>query len=424
MLAGRYLLICLCIVLSPVIILTKPCHEVFRVMVLKLGSRHEWVRKSELRAMSVQCERVGGVNLSQGVCDLAVPQPVVEAAKAAIDRGDNSYSRHDGTRQLREALAEKYRRSAGLDVDPETNIVVSAGATGALYCACLALLEPGDEVLLFEPFYSYHQSTLVATQAVPVFVPTKAPDWTFSMDDLEKAVTARTRAIIVNTPSNPSGKVWSREEMERVAAFCERHDLFVFTDEIYEHFIFDGGEHVSAASLPGMWERTITISGLSKTFSITGWRIGYAICHEQWAKAIGNFSDLVYVCAPTPLQIGAAAGIVELGDAYFRNLADKYRQKREILCNGLIDAGLTPCVPQGAYYVLADVSMLPGEDSRARAMYLLEKTGVASVPGREFFKGEEGETIVRFCFAKEDDVLEDACRRLQALKTSEARAAG
>lgn len=393
-------------------------------MSLTLSSRHEWVRKSELRAMSVECERVGGVNLSQGVCDLAVPEPVVAAARAAIDAGDNSYSRHDGTRQLREALAGKYERNYGLSVDPETNIVVSAGATGALYCACLALLEPGDEVLLFEPYYSYHESTIAATQGVPVFVPTHAPDWSFSMDDLEKAVTSRTRAIIVNTPSNPSGKVWSREEMEYIAAFSARHDLFVFTDEIYEHFIFDGGEHISAATLPDMWERTITISGLSKTFSITGWRIGYAICDEKWAKAIGNFSDLVYVCAPTPLQLGAAAGIVELEDAYFNNLSDKYRKKREILCSGLSDAGLTPCIPQGAYYVLADVSSLPGADSKERALHLLEKTGVASVPGQEFFKGDAGDSIVRFCFAKEDDVLEDACNRLQALRSTPAQAAG
>ncbi|MDH4073172.1 MAG: pyridoxal phosphate-dependent aminotransferase [Gammaproteobacteria bacterium] len=392
-------------------------------MTLKLSSRHEWVRKSELRAMSVECERVGGVNLSQGVCDLAVPEPVARAAKAAIDAGHNSYSRHDGTRALRYALAEKYQRRAGLDVDPESNIVVSAGATGALYCACLALLEPGDEVILFEPYYSYHESTLIATEAKPVFVPTQAPDWSFSMDALERAVTKRTRAIIVNTPSNPSGKVWTRAELERIAEFSQRHDLFVFTDEIYEHFIFDDLEHVSAASLPGMWERTITISGLSKTFSITGWRIGYAICDQRWAGAIGNFSDLIYVCAPTPLQVGAAAGVVELDDAYFEKLAAKYRQKRELLCDALDEAGLTPHVPQGAYYVLADVSQLPGANSRDRAMYLLETTGVASVPGRSFFKGPEGETIVRFCFAKEDAVIEDACRRLASLRSRAGNAA-
>ena len=203
--------------------------------------------------------------------------------------------------------------------------------------------------------------------------------------------------------------------MEQIAAFCQKHDLFVFTDEIYEHFVFDGLEHISFASLPDMWDRTITISGLSKTFSITGWRIGYCICPANWAEAIGNFSDLVYVCAPTPLQMGAAAGLVELDDEYFQQLSAKYQAKRERLCNALADSGLTPCVPQGAYYVLADVSSLPGEDSKARAMYLLHETGVASVPGETFFTGPAGKTIVRFCFAKEDDVIEDACRRLDAL---------
>jgi aminotransferase len=393
-------------------------------MSLKLSSRHEWVRKSELRAMSVECERVGGVNLSQGVCDLAVPEPVVRAAKAAIDRGENSYSRHDGTGALRRALADKYQRRAGLDVDPETNVVVTAGATGALYCSCLALLEPGDEVILFEPYYSYHESTLIATEAVPVFIATKAPNWSFSMDDLEGAVSDRTKAIIVNTPSNPSGKVWTRAELEMIADFSERHGLFVFTDEIYEHFIFDDLEHISAASLPGMWERTITMSGLSKTFSITGWRIGYAICAEKWARAIGNFSDLIYVCAPTPLQIGAAAGVAELDDEYFAELAAKYRKKREVLCAALDKVGLTPCVPQGAYYVLADVSSLPGENSKERAMFLLEQTGIASVPGESFFKGAEGKGIVRFCFAKEDEVIEDACRRLQSLHDERSKKTG
>lgn len=391
-------------------------------MPLSLSSRHEWVRRSELRSMSVECEKVGGVNLSQGVCDLEVPEVVRNAAHAAIEAGQNSYSRHDGTAELRRAVATRYERLLGRDIDPETNVVVSGGATGALYCACLALLEPGDEVILFEPYYSYHESTLMATQAVPVYVPTGIPDWSISIDDLESAVGDKTRAIIINTPSNPSGKVWSRSELERVAAFCVKHDLTVFTDEIYEHFVYDGLEHVSFASLPGMWERTITISGLSKTFSITGWRIGYAVCPESWAAAIGNFSDLIYVCAPTPLQLGAAAGLMQLDDDYFRELATKYQAKREILCNALVDSALTPCVPQGAYYVLADVSSLPGRDSTERAMYLLHETGVASVPGETFFTGPEGKSIVRFCFAKEDEVIEDACRRLQALQGRTAAA--
>ncbi len=389
-------------------------------MPLKLSSRHEWVRRSELRSMSVECEKVGGVNLSQGVCDLEVPVAVREAAHAAIEAGQNSYSRHDGTVELRQAVANRYERLLDRAIDPETHVVVSGGATGALYCACLALLEPRDEVILFEPYYSYHQSTLMATQAVPVYVPTKMPDWSFSLDDLENAVSDKTRAIIINTPSNPSGKVWSRSELEKIAAFCNKHDLFAFTDEIYEHFVYDGLEHISLASLPDMWERTITISGLSKTFSITGWRIGYSVCREEWTAAIANFSDLVYVCAPTPLQIGAAAGLMQLDDDYFRQLAEKYQAKRERLCSALAESGLTPCIPQGAYYVLADVSSLPGNDSTERAMYLLHETGVASVPGETFLTGPEGKGIVRFCFAKEDEVIEDACRRLGALAAKAA----
>ena len=197
-------------------------------MPLSLSSRHEWVRRSELRSMSVECDKVGGVNLSQGVCDLEVPEPVRKAAHAAIEAGHNSYSRHDGTAALREAIVAKYLRLIGRDIDSETNVVVSSGATGALYCACLALLEPGDEVILFEPYYSYHESTLMATQAVPVFVPASLPDWSFSMEDLENALGEKTRAIIINTPSNPSGKVWGRAELEQIAAFCRKHDLFVF----------------------------------------------------------------------------------------------------------------------------------------------------------------------------------------------------
>ncbi|MEM9209585.1 MAG: pyridoxal phosphate-dependent aminotransferase [Pseudomonadota bacterium] len=380
---------------------------------MKLSSRHEWVQRSELRSMSVECERVGGVNLSQGVCDLTIPAPVRTAAKDAIDNGPNSYSRHDGVSSMRTAVAQYYQRRAGLDIDAESNVVVSAGATGALYCASLALLEPGDEVILFEPYYSYHRSTLVATGAVPVFVKTREPDWAIDFAAFEAAITDRTRAVIINTPSNPSGKIWTRDELTRMAALCAKHDLIAFTDEIYEHFLYDGLEHISPASLPGMWERSVTISGLSKTFSITGWRIGYCLATSEVAAAIGNFNDLIYVCAPTPLQIGAAAGLMQLDDDYFHQLANKYRQKRDRLCDVLAEVGLTPSIPQGAYYVLADTSALPGKNSTERAMYLLETTGVAAVPGQSFFTGTDGDAIARFCFAKEDDVIEDACRRLE-----------
>jgi aminotransferase len=382
-------------------------------MTLKLSARHEWVMQSEIRNMSIECDRVGGINLSQGVCDTEVPLDVRRGAQEAIDRGINTYTRYDGLPELRQAIADKQRRFTGMSLDPEREIIVSAGATGALYCACLALLNPGDEVIVFEPFYGYHISTLVATQAVPVYIRMMPPDWSFSQNALEKVRSPRTRAIIVNTPANPSGKVFTRDELEIIARFAEKFDLFVFTDEIYEHFLYDGRRHIAPATLPGMAERTITISGLSKTFSITGWRIGYCICNEKWAKVIGYFNDLVYVCAPAPLQMGVAKGLDSLGQEYYDGLSRMFAAKRDRICDALTKAGLKPYVPQGAYYVLADISRLPGENSKQRAMYLLHKTGVACVPGMAFYHDNAGEDLARFCFAKEDSVLDEACQKIK-----------
>jgi len=384
-------------------------------MALHLSARHEWVLQSEIRNMSIECDRVGGINLSQGVCDTEVPLEVREGAKRAIEEGMNTYTRYDGIDELREAIAWKQKKFYGLDVDAEREIVVSAGATGALYCACLALLDPGDEVILFEPFYGYHLSTVIATLAVPRFVKTVPPDWRFTEESLEACVTPRTRAIVVNTPANPTGKVLTRTELETIARIAVRHDLFVLTDEIYEHFLYDGRTHVAPASLPGMAGRTITISGFSKTFSITGWRIGYCICDSRWAQTIGYFNDLVYVCAPAPLQAGVARGVRALGTDYYRRIAEEHRRKRDRLCAALARAGLAPHVPEGAYYVLADMSRIPGTSSKERAMELLRRTGVAAVPGDAFFNGTGGETLARFCFAKKDDELEEACRRIERL---------
>ncbi len=379
---------------------------------LKLSSRHALVMQSEIRNMSIECDRVGGINLSQGVCDTEVPIEVRRGAQEAIDRGINTYTRYDGLPELRQAIADKQRRFTGMAVNPEGEVVVSDGATGALYCACLALLNPGDEVIVFEPYYGYHISTLAAAGAVPVYVRMEPPDWSFSRDALERARTPRTRGIIVNTPANPSGKVFTRPELEIVAQFAEKFDLFVFTDEIYEHFLYDGHRHIAPATLPGMAERTITISGLSKTFSITGWRIGYCLCDEKWAKVIGYFNDLIYVCAPAPLQMGVAEGLNALGDEYYDGLSRMYTAKRDRICDALTKAGLIPYIPQGAYYVLADISRLPGENSKQRAMYLLRKTGVACVPGMAFYHDNSGESLARFCFAKEDAILEEACQKI------------
>src|SRR5271169_3958077 len=241
---------------------------------LALSKRADHIVQSEIRVMSIECEKVNGINLAQGVCDTELPAPVAEGAKRAIERGMNSYTRYDGITELRGAIARKLRDYNGISADPDTQITVSAGSTGAFYAACLALLNPDDEVILFEPYYGYHVNTLLAVDAIPAYVTMQAPDWTFTAADLEKAVTPRTKAIMVNTPANPSGKVFSRTELEWIAEFAVRHDLFVFTDEIYEYFLYDGRRHVSPGSLPGMEERTITISGFSKTYSITGWRVG------------------------------------------------------------------------------------------------------------------------------------------------------
>jgi aminotransferase len=383
-------------------------------MKLKLSRRSEFIQKAEIRTMTIECERVNGINLAQGVCDTGVPECVIEGVHEAMASGLNSYTRHDGIAILREAIAEKLARENGICLNPETEIVVSAGSTGAFYCACLALLDPGDEVILFEPYYGYHLNTLEAVDAVARFVHLQPPDWSFSPEELEKAITPKTRGLMLCTPSNPCGKVFSVPELEIIRSLADRHDLFVFTDEIYEYILYDGAQHISPASI-GMLERTISVGGYSKTYSITGWRIGYAACAAKWAERIGYLNDLVYVCAPAPLQYGVAQGIQQLGPEFYEKMRQEYSRKRAMICDALSKAGLTPWPPRGAYYVLADASKLEGRTSKAKAMNLLERTGVASVPGEAFYHDDAGEQMLRFCFAKKDEVLQEACSRLSRL---------
>jgi aminotransferase len=380
-----------------------------------INQRMAALAHSEIRAMTQACIKANGLNMAQGVCDTPVPPLVLRAAAQALERGKNVYSRFDGLPELRKAIAKKLGEYNGIVADPETDVTVSAGATGSFHCACLALLNPGDEVILFEPYYQYHISALLAVEAVPVMVKMRVPDWTFSTAEVERAITPRTKAIIVNSPGNPSGKVFSRQELESIAATAKQHDLFAFTDEIYEYFLYDGRTHVSFATLPGMADRTITIGGYSKTFSITGWRIGYSVAAARWAQAIGAMNDLLYVCAPTPLQAGVAVGIQELQESFYRDLARDYERKRDRFCQALAKAGLTPSIPQGAYYVLADASRLPGITGKERAMSLLETIGLAGVPGEAFFSGAEGRQFIRFSYAKIDSDIDDACQRLARL---------
>ena len=372
--------------------------------------------QSEIRAMNVACAAINGINMAQGVCDTDPPHPVVESAINAIRDGQNIYTRLDGITPLREAIAQKLASFNNITANPEGEILVTSGATGAMYCTLQALLNPGDECLIFETFYGYHLLTLRSQRITPVTVPLDAPDWILDLDRLRAAVTPRTRAIILNTPANPSGKVFTLAELELLAGFAIEHDLFVFTDEMYEYFLYEGARHLSIAALPGMAERTITISGFSKTFSVTGWRLGYLTGSTKWLPAIGNFHDLTYICAPAPLQHGAATGLLQLPASFYTDMALEYQAKRDLVCAALTRAGLTPSVPNGAYYILADATAIPGATAKEKARRLLADTGIASVAGSAFFSPGRGENLLRFCYAKKDAELEEACRRLDAYK--------
>jgi len=386
---------------------------------LRLSDLAPHTVQSEIRAMTVACDAMNGINLAQGVCDTDPPHPVVEAAIAAIRSGYNIYTRADGIAPLREAIAQKLASFNRLAVDPHREVLVASGATGAMNSSLLALLNPGDECLVLEPFYGYHLTTLRSQRVTPVIVPMLAPAWELDLDRLHSAITPRTRAIILNSPSNPSGKVFTQVELKQLAAFALEHDLFVFTDEMYEYFIYDGAHHLSIAALPGMAERTITISGFSKTFSVTGWRLGYLAADARWLPSIAYFHDLTYVCAPAPLQHAAAAGLLALPASFYSDLAIEYQAKRDTMCAALTTAGLTPSIPTGAYYVLADATHIPGDDAKQKARRLLADTGVAAVAGSAFFGTDangknRGDNQLRFCFAKKTADLEEACRRLDS----------
>ena len=385
-------------------------------MALELTPRARASRISPIRSMTAECARVGGVNLAQGVCDTPVPEAVRRASQAAIEEGANSYARSEGVIDLRRALAAKMRRDNRLDYDPEREIVVTSGATGAFYVVCQALLEPGDEVILFEPYYGYHRNTLEALGVVPRYVTLRGPGFDLPLGELEIALGPRTRALVVNTPGNPSGKVWTRLELEALGAIARERDLFIFTDEVYEHFVFGGRKHQSPAALPGLRERTITMNALSKTFAVTGWRIGWIAADPRFTEAFTGLHDLVYVCAPTPLQLACARGLDQLDPEYYAAIAFEYERKRDQLCAALADAGLAPRVPDGSYFALADISRLPGADGDERAFALLRACGVACVPGTAFWRDGEAHTIGRFCFGKTEADLDEACRRLRNLQ--------
>jgi len=382
---------------------------------MRTARRTHGFTESVIRGMTRLANEHGAINLSQGFPNFPAPAVIKEAAARAIRDDVNQYAITWGAARLRNALAAKYQDWYNLAVDPMTQVTVTCGATEAMAASLLAVVNPGDEVIVFEPFYENYGPDAILCDARPVYVPL-VPGEPLDLDRLAAAFSPRTRAIIVCTPNNPTGRVLTRAELEAIADLCRRHDAFAVTDEIYEHIYFEG-EHIPLATLPEMAERTITISGASKTFSVTGWRIGTIIAPPDVTDAIRKVHDFLTVGAPAPLQEGVAVAMETLGDDYYEELARDYRRRRDILCAGLVKAGFRCQPPQGAYYVIADFSDLSELPDDKFAEWLTIEHGVATVPGSSFCSRPElGRTWIRFAFCKTEEMLKAAVEKLARVR--------
>jgi aspartate/methionine/tyrosine aminotransferase len=389
-----------------------------------VSTKTRFFTESVIREMTRRALKSGAVNLAQGFPDFAAPAELKEAAKRAIDEEYNQYAITHGSPNFRHAIAQKARSYNGLDCDPDRNVTVTCGATEAMVAALLAVINPGDEVVIFEPFYENYGPDTILAGAAARYVALRDPDYSIDRGELEAAFNSRTKAIIINTPHNPTGKVFSRAELEQIAALCVRYDTLAITDEIYEHIIYGGARHVSIGSLPGMADRTITISGLSKTYSITGWRLAYAIACERLTAAIRKVHDFLTVGAPHPLQ-EAGATALRLPESFYAELAAMYESKRARLLEALSGAGLKCRAPQGAYYIMADIAHLGFADDLAAAEFMLDEVGVAAVPGSSFYHHAElGRRMLRFTFSKSDTTIAAAAERLRSLDRKLAARAG
>ncbi|MGE5109623.1 MAG: pyridoxal phosphate-dependent aminotransferase [Acidobacteriaceae bacterium] len=366
--------------------------------------------------------RHGAVNLAQGFPDFPAPQEIKHAAQEAIARDLNQYAITWGANDLRQAIARHAELYQGLHVDPDTEVTVCCGSTEAMIASLLALVDAGDEVVIFEPFYENYGPDVILADAVPRFVKLHAPeresgDWTFHEGELREAFNEKTKAVILNTPNNPTGKVFTRAELELIRDLCVEFDVLAITDEIYEHILYDGTKHISMATIDGMRDRTITINGMSKTFSVTGWRVGWAVAPVTLTSAIRKVHDFLTVGAAAPLQ---AAGAIALSmpESYFRGLAEAYRKRRDVLIPVLREAGFRPFVPRGAYYVMTDVSEFGYANDVEFARHLVEDVGVAVVPGSSFYRdpANGAQQQVRFAFCKRDETLLEAGRRLREVE--------
>lgn len=372
--------------------------------------------ESVIRDMTRVCLAHQGINLAQGFPDFPAPAEIKEAAVRAIREDFNQYAITWGTPALRQAIAEKLARYNGLQVDPEREITVCCGATECMISSLMALVNPGEEVIVFEPFYENYGPDAILCGAVPRFITLHEPDWRFDETKLAKAFNNRTKAIVINTPNNPTGKVFSREELAFIAGLCQKWGVVAVTDEIYEHILYDGAKHVSLASLPGMEERCVTINSISKTYSLTGWRVGWAIAPPAITASIRKVHDFLTVGAPHPLQ-EAAAEALKISESYYENLAEEYRQKRDFLFSALSDAGFKTFKPQGAYYIMTDVGHWGVTDDVAFALKLIKEAKVATVPGSAFYSRPElGRSKVRFCFPKKMETLMKAAEGLRRFR--------
>ncbi len=383
-----------------------------------LSRKAERFTESVIRGMSIEARKYGAVNLAQGMPDFPAPEAIKEAACRAIRDDINQYAITWGSTNLREAIAEHAAWHLGMQVDPEQEITVTCGSTEAMIVALLSLINPGDEVILTQPYYENYWPDCIIAGAEPRFVPIRPPHWSFDFDELAAAFNDRTKAIVLCNPNNPTGTVFSRDELEHVAALCRKWDVIAITDEIYEHILYDGRRHVCIASLDGMRERSVTVSGMSKTFGVTGWRVGTIIAPPKMTWAFRQMHDFISIGAAAPLQ-EAGAVAYRLPRSYFDDLSSAYQARRDRFCPPLQEIGFDFEPPQGAYYVMADFSNFVGDrpDDEAFARHLVREIGVATVPGSSFFRDKDlGRHLVRFCFCKQDETLDAAITRLRSLR--------
>ena len=379
----------------------------------------ETFTESVIREMTRICDDVGGYNLSQGFPDFEAPEEIKEAAIGAILNGCNQYPVTFGEPKLREAIAKKVADYNKIKCNPETDITVTCGATEAMIATLKAIINPGDEVIIFEPFYENYGPDTILSGATPRYVTLRPPNWDYSSEELTSAFNKKTKAIIINTPHNPTGKVFSKNELQEIANLCIKWDCFAVTDEIYEHILYDGEEHISIASLDGMADRTITINSISKTYSVTGWRVGWAIANAKITSRIRKVHDFFTVGAPTPFQ-EAAAFALSMPESYYKSLRLRYDQLRNFLFAVLSEVGFKPFLPKGSYYIIAEtdelMEKLSVEDDFSFSRKLIELTGVATVPGTSFYASpNKGLNQVRFAFCKKLETLESVERRLRRL---------